>query len=376
MDGRVRSEKVGTRGNPKVRRHNWVGYQHNSAWATRTRAGISQSTDSGDSSGRGWTQTSRKKLDGVEIKLQAVVAADTAGDPCSASKWIRQSLRGIKAKLVSVGVLLSHTSIRRLLKQQGYSLKANRKSVATTLHPQRNEQFGYIARLKRRFIQAGHPVISVDTKKKELIGNFKNAGQTWTQQADVVNDHESPVDAVAKAVPYGIYDIVHNQGFVYVGISGDTAAFAVDAIERWWQRKDRPHFRDESKLLILCDSGGSNGYRVRNWKRQLQLQLADRYGIEVMICHYPSGASKWNPIEHRLFSFISLNWAGKPLRSLSRMTALIRGTTTQTGLTVKAAQLKGYYPNKVKVSDEEMATLKLTRPKICPQWNYLLHPRT
>lgn len=308
--------------------------------------------------------------------MQAVVAADTAGDPCSASKWIRQSLRGIKAKLVSVGVLLSHTSIRRLLKQQGYSLKANRKSVATTLHPQRNEQFGYIARLKRRFIQAGHPVISVDTKKKELIGNFKNAGQTWTQQADVVNDHEFPVDAVAKAVPYGIYDIVHNQGFVYVGISGDTAAFAVDAIERWWQRKDRPHFRDESKLLILCDSGGSNGYRVRNWKRQLQLQLADRYGIEVMICHYPSGASKWNPIEHRLFSFISLNWAGKPLRSLSRMTALIRGTTTQTGLTVKAAQLKGYYPNKVKVSDEEMATLKLTRPKICPQWNYLLHPRT
>lgn len=305
-----------------------------------------------------------------------MVAADTAGDPCSSSKWIRQSLRGIKAKLVSVGVLLSHTSIRRLLKQQGYSLKANRKSVATTLHPQRNEQFGYIARLKRRFIQAGHPVISVDTKKKELIGNFKNAGQTWTQQADVVNDHEFPVDAVAKAVPYGIYDIVHNQGFVYVGISGDTAAFAVDAIERWWQRKDRPQFHDESRLLILCDSGGSNGYRVRNWKRQLQLQLADRYGIEVMICHYPSGASKWNPIEHRLFSFISLNWAGKPLRSLNRMTALIPGTTTQTGLTVKAAQLKGYYPNKVKVSDEEMATLNLTRPKICPQWNYLLHPRT
>lgn len=161
--------------------------------------------------------------------MQAVVAADTAGDPCGSSKWIRQSLRGIKAKLASVGVLLSHTSIRRLLKQQDYSLKANRKSVATTQHPQRNQQFRYIERLKRRFIQAGYPVISVDTKKKELIGNFKNAGQTWTQQADVVNDHEFPTDAIAKAVPYGIYDIVHNQGFVYVGISGDTAAFAVDA---------------------------------------------------------------------------------------------------------------------------------------------------
>lgn len=307
--------------------------------------------------------------------MQAVVAADTAGDPCGSSKWIRQSLRGIKAKLASVGVLLSHTSIRRLLKQQDYSLKANRKSVATTQHPQRNQQFRYIERLKRRFIQAGYPVISVDTKKKELIGNFKNAGQTWTQQADVVNDHEFPTDAIAKAVPYGIYDIVHNQGFVYVGISGDTAAFAVDAIERWWKRKDRTRFCNESKLLILCDSGGSNGYQVRNWKRQLQLQLADRYGIEVMVCHYPSGASKWNPIEHCLFSFISLNWAGKPLRSLNCMTALIRGTTTQTGLTVKAAQLKGDYPTKVKVSNEEMATLKLTRRKICPQWNYMLHPR-
>ncbi len=301
---------------------------------------------------------------------------DIAGDPCGASKWIRQSLRCIQASLVGIGVLLSHTSVRRLLKQQGYSLKSNRKSVATTQHPQRDQQFRYIRRVKQQFIRAGHPVISVDTKKKELIGNFKNAGQVWTQQADAVNDHEFPGDAMAKAVPYGIYDLVHNQGFVYVGTSGDTAAFAVAAIERWFERQDRPRFADESKLLILCDSGGSNGYRVRNWKHQLQQQLADRHGIEVMVCHYPSGASKWNPIEHRLFSFISLNWAGQPLRSLSRMTALIRGTKTQTGLIVKAAQLKGHYPTKVKVSDQAMAALKLTRRKICPQWNYMLHPRT
>jgi Rhodopirellula transposase DDE domain len=289
---------------------------------------------------------------------------------------MRQSLRGIKASLASVGVLLSHESVRRLLQQQKYSLKANRKSIASTRHPQRDLQFRYIERVKRRFINAGHPVISVDTKKKELIGNFKNAGQTWSQEAEAVNDHDFPEAALAKAVPYGIYDLVQNQGFVYVGTSGDTAAFAVDAIERWLKRKDRPKFADESKLLILCDSGGSNGYRVRNWKRQLQQQLADRYGMEVMVCHYPSGASKWNPIEHRLFSFISLNWAGKPLRSLNRMTALIRGTTTQSGLTVKATQLKGNYPTQIKVSDQEMAALKLTRRRICPQWNYVLHPRT
>lgn len=236
--------------------------------------------------------------------------------------------------------------------------------------------FALIARVKQRFIKAGHPVISVDTKKKELIGNFKNAGQTWTQQVDAVNDHDFLKDAIAKAVPYGIYDGVHNQGYVYVGTSRDTAAFAVDAIVRWFERKDRPKFADESKLLILCDAGGSNGYRVRNWKYQLQQQLADRYGIEVMVCHYPSGASKWNPIEHRLFSFISLNWAGKPLRSLNRMTALIRGTTTQAGLTVKAAQLKGHYPTKVKVCAPDMATLNLTRRRICPQWNYMIHPRS
>jgi Rhodopirellula transposase DDE domain len=311
----------------------------------------------------------------VEAAVQQAVENDIAGDPCSASKWIRQSLRCLKVKLASIGVLLSHMSIRRLLKQQKYSLKANRKSVATTQHPQRDQQFRYIRRVKKIFINAGHPVISVDTKKKELIGNFKNAGQTWTQEPDLVNDHEFPTDAIAKAVPYGIYDLVHNHGCVYVGTSHDTAAFAVAAIVRWFERKDRPKFADETKILILSDSGGSNGYRVRNWKYQLQQQLADQFKIEVMVCHYPPGASKWNPIEHRLFSFISLNWAGKPLRSLRWMTALIRGTTTSTGLTVKAAQLKGHYPTQVKVSDAQMATMNLTHRRICPQWNYVFHPR-
>lgn len=318
-----------------------------------------------------------KKNAEIATQIAAIIEAETAGDPCGPVKWIRNnSLRGLQAKLVALGVFLSHASIRRLLKQEKYSLKANQKSVSLTEQPQRNQQFRYIRRVKKLFIQAGHPVISVDTKKKELIGNYKNNGQTWAREAEAVNDHDFPGKETVKALPYGIYDVVHNQGFVYVGTSGDTAAFAVDAIVRWFERKDRPRFKDEGKILILCDGGGSNGYRVRNWKRQLQTQLADRFGVEVMICHYPAGSSKWNPIEHRLFSFISLNWAGKPLRSLSRMTALIRGTVTQTGLRVKAAVLKGNYPLNIKVSDQEMDTLAITRRKICPQWNYRIHPRS
>jgi Rhodopirellula transposase DDE domain len=306
-----------------------------------------------------------------------VIEGETAGDPCGPVKWLRNnSLRGLQAKLVALGVFLSHVSIRRILKKEKYSLKANQKSVSLTEQPKRNQQFCYIRRVKKLFIQAGHPVISVDTKKKELIGNYKNDGQTWSREPEAVYDHDFPGKETLKAVPYGIYDVVHNQGFVYVGTSGDTAEFAVDSIVRWFERKDRPRFKDEGKILILCDGGGSNGYRVRNWKRQLQTQLADRFGVEVMICHYPAGTSKWNPIEHRLFSFISLNWAGKPLRSLRRMTALIRGTVTKTGLRVKAAILKGNYPLKVKVSNQEMDTLAITRRKICPQWNYIIHPRS
>jgi hypothetical protein len=287
---------------------------------------------------------------------------------------VRQSLRHLQASLAAVGVLLSHTSIGRRLKAQRYSLKANRKSVSSTRHPQRDQQFRYLKRVQRCFVKAGHPVISVDTKKKELIGNYQNAGKSWRQVAEAVNDHDFASAETQRAVPYGIYDLTHNQGFVYVGTSGDTADFAVDAIQRWYERPERATFDDESQLLILCDAGGSNGYRLRNWKQQLQ-RFADAYELTVMVCHYPTGASKWNPIEHRLFSMISLNWAGKPLRSLAAMTSLIRGTTTTTGLQVKASQLLGHYPTKVKVSDAQMAELNLTRRKICPQWNYVIHPR-
>lgn len=264
------------------------------------------------SSQRGWSQAPGKKVEGIEQRVAQVVEADTAGDPCGPLKWVRQSLRQIQATLAVIG-------------------------VASTQHPARNRQFRYLNRVKHLFLSAGHPVISVDTKKKELIGNYKSAGATWRQQAERVNDHDFPAKTTIRSVPYGIYDIAHNQGYVYVGTSGDTADLAVDAIQRWYERPDRAVFEDESKLLIFCDAGGRNGYRVRNWKQQIQL-FADAYDIDAMICHYPIGASKWNPIEHRLFSMISLNWAGKPLRSLAGMTALIRGTTTTAGLTVKASQ--------------------------------------
>jgi Rhodopirellula transposase DDE domain len=264
-----------------------------------------------------------KKTPEIIDQLEHLVAGETAGDPMSGKKWLRRDLRQLSRALHKGGVTVSHVTVRRLLKQQNYSLKSNRKEHSESSE-ERDLQFRYIERVKRLFIRAGHPVISVDAKKKELIGNFNNPGQSWKREPEKVDTHNFPSDAIAKATPYGIYDVLHNLGYVYVGISADTPEFAVDAIHRWWQRRDRPRFAHENKLLILCDAGGSNGYRKRNWKNQLQRTLVDPYNLEVMVCHYPTGTSKWNPIEHRLFSFISLNWAGVPLRSLKIMLNLIR----------------------------------------------------
>jgi Rhodopirellula transposase DDE domain len=315
-----------------------------------------------------------KKTPELLEQLENLIEAETAGDPMTGQKWLRRDLRQLSAELKAQGVAISHVTVGRLLKQQEYSLKANHKTI-TTSHAERDRQFCYIKRVKRLFQANGHPVISVDTKKKELIGNFKNSGQRWRREAEQVNAHDFPDEALLRTVPYGIYDVTRNLGYVYVGVSADTPEFAVDAICRWWNRRDRPRFLDETKLLILCDAGGSNSYRSRNWKRQLQLQLADSASIEVMVCHYPTGASKGNPIEHRLFNFISLNWAGIPLRSLAVMMKLIRGTTTSVGLKVKAAVIQRYYPKSVKVSDAEMATLNLHKRTVCPQWNYIIKPR-
>jgi hypothetical protein len=293
----------------------------------------------------------------------------------STKKWVRSSLRQLSESLGKLGFHAGHVTIGQLLKDLGYSLKGNRKQLTGPPHPDRDRQFRYIERVKKLFLAAGHPVISVDTKKKELIGNFKNRGRTWCREADEVNVHDFRHDALGRAAPYGIYDIRHNLGYVAIGTSADTSEFAVDAIVWWWELEGRSIFPDETKLLILSDAGGSDGYRVRLWKKQIQEQLADRLGIEVMVCHYPTGASKWNPVEHRLFSYISLNWAGKPLRSFEVMLGYIRDTTTKAGLKVKAFLLDREYKKGIKVSDQEMATLNLQRRRVCPIWNYVIKPR-
>ena len=264
------------------------------------------------------------------------MADEMAGDPMSGKKWVRQNLRQLARALSQRSYSIGKSTVRRLLNKLDYRLLANRPELSGPAHPDRDKQFRYLARLKQLFLAAGYPVISVDTKKKELIGNFKNQGRGWGLQPELVNLHDFRQDALGRAVPYGIYDLVHNQGYIYVGTSADTPEFAAYAIAQWWTDPDRPRFKREDKLLILCDAGGSNNCHYWVWKQQVQQQLADQFGLEVFICHYPTGASKWNPIEHRLFSQISLNWAGKPLRTFETMLEYMRHTTTQTGLTVKA----------------------------------------
>jgi hypothetical protein len=236
--------------------------------------------------------------------------------------------------------------------------------------------FSYIAKRRATFVAAGEPVISVDTKKKDLIGNFENAGQAWGAQAEQVNVHDFPSEAEGRAVPYGIYDVAKNRGWVMVGQSADTPEFAVEAIALWWKEEGRESYPSAKRLLILADGGGSNGARSRVWNQQVQERLADRLGVEVTVCHYPRGCSKYNPeFEHRLLSFISLNWAGKPLRSFEAMLGFIRNTTTTAGLKVKAVLNEKVYTKGRRVSDAEMKTLELERHEVCPAWNYTIRPR-
>ncbi len=291
-------------------------------------------------------------------------------------QWVRSSLRSLSRRLGEAGHPVSPPTVGRLLADLDYALHVNTKQLeARAEHADRDTQFTYIAAQRQAFRDAGLPIISVDTKKKELIGNFKNAGHAWGQAAEVVNVHDFPHAAVGRAVPYGIYDLTHNHGMVYLGASGDTPQFAVAAIARWWEERGREVFPQAAQLLILADAGGSNGCRPRLWKQQLQEHLSDRLGMTVTVCHYPTGCSKWNPIEHRLFSHISMNWAGKPLRTWDLMLGYIRGTTTTTGLVVDAFRLDGSYATGHRVSDDEMQTLNLTRHDICPTWNYTIRPR-
>lgn len=294
----------------------------------------------------------------------------------SGQKWVRSSLRELSLRMKEALHPVSPPTVARLLDKLGYALHVNAKKVeANSNHPNRNEQFEYIAAQREAFQAAGLPIISVDTKKKELVGNFRNGGRAWSKEAEAVNVHDFPHDALGRAVPYGIYDLTHNRGAVYVGSSGDTAQFAVDAVARWWESEGSMAFPGATQLLILADGGGSNGWQPRLWKQQVQAQLSDGLGLAVTVCHYPTGCSKWNPIEHRLFSHISLNWAGKPLRTWDTMLAYIRGTRTATGLEVSAYLQGGEYKTGQKVSDTEMKALNLERHAVCPNWNYTLRPR-
>lgn len=295
----------------------------------------------------------------------------------STQKWVRSSLRQLSLRLHGLGHPTSPPTVGRLLGQLGYALHVNAKKVeASAGHVDRDAQFAYLAAQREAFAAAGQPIISVDTKKKELIGNFKNAGRAWSQQPEAVNVHDFPHDALGRAVPYGIYDLQHNQGLLYVGQSADTPEFAVDAIAHWWQSQGRMAFPGADRVLILADAGGSNSCRARRWKEQLQVKVSDRFGLTVTVGHYPTGCSKWNPIEHRLFSYISLNWAGRPLRTWETLVGYIRGTTTATGLVVQAVLQSAEYKIGETVSDQAMQALNVTPHTICPTWNYTIRPRT
>ena len=269
---------------------------------------------------------------------------------------------------------ISHTTVGRLLREMKFSLRANVKRLSGPPHPDRDRQFRYIQRQKRRFLAADRPVISVDTKNTELIGNFKNQGRLWRQKPDEVSAYDFPGDAQCRAIPYGVYDVAANRGHVCVGTSADTSRFAVNSIRDWWNRDGRKRYPRAKELLISADGGGSNGYRPRLWKRELQ-RWADDDGLAITVCHYPRGASKWNAVEHRLFGPITNNWSGQPLRSLGLMLNAIRGTSNESGLRVTSRLDRRKYAKKIKVSNKEMQELELHRHAICPDWNYTIKPR-
>ena len=288
---------------------------------------------------------------------------------------MRASLRRLADQVSQDTVSVSRTTVKRLLKKQKVGLVSNRKSLSGPPHPDRDRQFHYIKRVKKLFRKSGRPILSIDAKNKEMIGAFFNKGRIWRQQAERVNCHDFRQDALAIAVPFGIYDLLHNQGSVYVSTSYNTSELAVEALRSWWNDPERPRFPQEDALLILCDAGGSNNCRFWLWKYELQ-QLANELGIAILVCHYPTGASKYNPIEYRLFSQITINWAGQPLHSLQIMLNFIRSTTTSTGLTVRAFLLDKVFQKGRKLSDEERQSINLQRRPICPTWNYMISPNS
>jgi hypothetical protein len=323
----------------------------------------------------------RKRLTELDptlvLDLERLVADDCRGDPESLLLWTSKSVRNIAGGLRELGHRVEYVTVAKLMRAVGYSLQANVKTREGAQHPDRDAQFRYINAAAKRAVAAGEPVISVDTKKKELVGDFKNAGREWRPKGEpeLVRVHDFKDKQLGKAIPYGVYDIGADQGWVSVGVDHDTAQFAVNSIRSWWTHLGQPRYPSAAKLQITADCGGSNGNRVRLWKVELQ-KFSDESEVEIDVCHLPPGTSKWNKIEHRLFSFITINWRGKPLISLESIINLISATTNSAGLQVYARLDDGTYPDKIQVSDAELAAVNLHPHSFHPEWNYTIKPRT
>lgn len=316
-----------------------------------------------------------EKQEGLVSAILQIVEPHTVGDPMNPLLWTSKSVRHIQEELKLYGYEVSHELIRQLLQDQNYSLQTNRKTKEGGEHPDRDKQFEFINSKSKEFISKGQPVLSVDCKKKELIGNYKNGGKEWqvSKKPVEVNVYDFIDKAKGKAAPYGIYDVKHNKGWISVGISSDTASFAVSSIRSWWENEGKNEYENANKLYITADGGGSNGVRNRLWKSELQ-QFANDTGLEIHVSHFPAGTSKWNKIEHRLFSYISMNWRGKPLTSLAILINLIKGTTTKTGLRVNAILDEKIYKTGIKISDEDFAKINIKRNDFHSEWNYSISP--
>jgi hypothetical protein len=306
-------------------------------------------------------------------EIENILEESSAGDPMSELKWTCKSTRKIAEILSSKGFKVSNVTVMNILKDQGYSLRSNKKMLPGINHPDRDAQFRYINKLVNKFSSKNQPIISVDTKKKELVGNFKNNGSRWLKEDVEVLDHDFKNYGEGIAIPYGAYDVNRNEGFVNIGISSDTAEFAVNSIWQWWRHFGRKHYIDAEELLICADGGGSNGSRAKAWKFYLQ-DLANKIGLSITVAHYPPGTSKWNKIEHKMFSFISMNWKGKPLENYEAIINLISSTETKSGLKVKAELDKKQYKKGLKVSKEDFKKIQLEFHRKFPQWNYTIHP--
>lgn len=321
----------------------------------------------------------RKKITNTDSKiiaaLETILNENTIGDPMSLLKWTCKSTRTLAQQLNKKGFDISYRTIGRILEELNYSLQNNTKIISGKNNPNRDAQFCYINKMVKKFIEDGDPVISVDAKKRELVGKFKNSGKIWRKQGDPikVHDHDFRSLGVGIAIPYGTYDINENKGFVNVGITSNTAEFAVNSIEQWWKLVGIKRYKKSKKILICADGGGSNGSRNRLWKLCLQ-NLAKKFGISITVCHYPPSTSKWNKIEHRLFSFISLNWKGIPLENYETVINLISGTKTSAGLKVKAKLDKKIYETKIKVSNETFDSINIQFHEKHPKWNYTIIP--